>query len=84
MFSVGDTYLYKNVTQTSCLDAIFTCSIYDVAVTCFFGGILDLTKSKHGNYVLLRYGLNSTKAQEVSLCTILFILLVGLSHDLMF
>ena len=37
---VVETYLYENVTETSCLGAIFTCSIYDVPVTCYFGGVL--------------------------------------------
>ena len=35
--------VYENVTETSCLVAIFTCSIYDVVVTCYFGGVLTST-----------------------------------------
>ena len=58
---VVERYLYENVTETSCLGAIFTCSIYDVAVMCYFG--LDLTKSKYKNHVLFRYGLSSTTAE---------------------
>ena len=42
MSSVGvvETYLHENVTETSCLGAIFTCSIYDIAGKCYFGGVL--------------------------------------------
>ena len=40
-FSVGvvETYLYENMAEMSCLGALFTCSIYAVAVTCYFGGV---------------------------------------------
>ena len=37
---VVETYLNENVTETSCLGAIVTCSIYDIAVTCYFDGVL--------------------------------------------
>ena len=46
-YNVGvvENYLFENVTETFCLGAIFTCSIYDIAVTCYFGGFLT-----HNNY----------------------------------
>ena len=34
------------VALTSCLGAIFTCSIYDVAVTCYFGEVLTSPNKK--------------------------------------
>ena len=60
-----ETYLYENVTDTFCLDVIaysilidriyvlfFICSIYDVAVTCFFGGVLT---SQNQNVNVMSY-----------------------------
>ena len=65
MSSVGvvETYLYENVTETSCLGAIFTCSIYDVAVTCYFGGVLTSPNQNKKNDVPFRCGLYSTTAE---------------------
>ena len=40
LVGVVETYLYEHVTEMSYLGAIFTCSICDVAVTCYFGGAL--------------------------------------------
>ena len=61
MSSVGvvETYLNEYVTEMSSLDAIFSCSIYDVADKCYFGGV----ELKHKNYVIFRCGLNSTTAE---------------------
>ena len=42
MSSVGviETYLYDNVTETSCLGAIFNCSIYDIKIKSYLGVVL--------------------------------------------
>ena len=96
----------------SCLGAIFTCSIYDVVIKCYFGGVLtspnqnikimSTTGELHGDVigkckVLSRMTLllpkivtsptkvfSFRKVQEVSLCRILFIILVGLAYYLCF
>ena len=65
MSSVGvvETYLYENLKEMSCLGAIFTRSIYDIAVMCYFGGVLTLPNKKIKNDVPFRCGLNSTIAE---------------------
>ena len=47
MSSVGvvETYPNEDVTETSCLGAIFTCSIYYVAVTYFDGVLTSLNQN---------------------------------------
>ena len=55
MSSVGvvETYLDENMTESSCLGAIFTCSIYyDIAVMCYFGGVLT---SPNQNIKIMSY-----------------------------